>query len=87
MFADRGYDHDIYRDQVRARRIIPAIARRGTPQGSGLGINRWVVERTFAWLHGFKRIRVRWERRADIHEAFLKLPCCLIAHRQVLSLT
>ncbi|MEU6395282.1 transposase, partial [Streptomyces sp. NPDC046939] len=31
----------------------------------------WVVERTFAWLHGFRRLRVRWERRADIHEAFL----------------
>ncbi|MGV9847149.1 IS5 family transposase [Streptomyces fungicidicus] len=87
VFADRGYDHDVYRDQVRARRILPLIARRGTPHGSGLGVYRWVVERTFAWLHGFKRLRVRWERRADIHEAFLKLACCLITHRQVLSLT
>ncbi|MGW2052207.1 hypothetical protein ACWCPF_44950, partial [Streptomyces sp. NPDC001858] len=40
-----------------------------------------------AWLHGFKRLRVRWERRADIHDAFLKLACCLITHRQVLTLT
>ncbi|MFD5385951.1 IS5 family transposase [Streptomyces sp. NPDC127074] len=86
VFADRGYDHDVYRDQVRTRRTIPVIARRGTPHGSGLGIYRWVVERTFAWLHGFKRLRVRWERRADIHEAFLKLACCLITHRQVHSL-
>ncbi len=74
VFADRGYDHDIYRDQVRARRIIPVIARRGTPHGSGLGVYRWVVERTFAWLHGFKRLRVRWERRADIHEASSSSP-------------
>ncbi len=87
VFADRGYDHDIYRDQVRARGIIPAIARRGTAHGSGLGVYRWVVERAFAWLHGFKRLRIRWERRTDIHEAFLKLACCLITHRQVLSLT
>ncbi|WP_412103984.1 IS5 family transposase [Streptomyces californicus] len=86
VFADRGYDHDTYRDQVRARRILPVIARRGTAHGSGLGAYRWVVERTFAWLHGFKRLRVRWERRADIHEAFFKLACCLITHRQVLSL-
>ncbi|MGW2306398.1 IS5 family transposase [Streptomyces sp. NPDC001809] len=86
VFADRGYDHDIYRDQVRARRILPVIARRGTAHGSGLGAYRWVVERTFAWLHGFRRLRVRWERRADIHEAFLKLACCLITHRQVASL-
>ncbi|MEV6594181.1 IS5/IS1182 family transposase, partial [Streptomyces acidicola] len=33
-----------------------------------------------------KRLRVRWERRADIHEAFLKLACCLITHRQIHSL-
>jgi transposase len=86
LFADRGYDHDIYRGQVRARGIIPAIARRGTRHGTGLGTYRWVVERTFAWLHGFKRLRIRWERRADIHEAFLKLACCLITLRQLNSL-
>ncbi|MEU9663967.1 IS5/IS1182 family transposase, partial [Streptomyces chartreusis] len=38
------------------------------------------------WLHGFRRLRIRWERRADIHEAFLKLACCLITHRQLGSL-
>lgn len=40
LFADRGYDHDIYRDQVHARGILPAIARRGTPHGAGLGAYR-----------------------------------------------
>jgi len=86
LFADRGYDHDIYRDQVRARGIVPAIARRGTLHGTGLGTYRWVVERSSAWLHGFRRLRIRWERRADIHEAFLILACCLITHRQLGSL-
>ena len=32
---------------------------------------RWVVERSFAWLHAFKRLNVRWEYRADIHQALL----------------
>lgn len=86
LFADRGYDHDIYRDQVRQRRIVPAIARRGTLHGTGLGTYRWVVERSFAWLHGFKRLRICGERRADIHEAFLKLACCRITHRPIDSL-
>jgi hypothetical protein len=81
LFADRGYDHDIYRDQVRAHQILPVIARRGTSHGSG------VVARTCAGRPGYKRLRARWERRADIHEAFLKLACCLITHRKVLSLT
>ena len=86
LFADRGYDHCVYRDQVRARGIVPAIARRGTRHGTGLGAYRWLVERTFAWLHGFRRLRIRWERRADMHEAFLKLACCLITHRQLRAL-
>ena len=39
---------------------------------------RWVVERTFAWLNQFRRLRVRYEKRADLHEAFLSLGCVLI---------
>ena len=83
LFADRGYDHDKYRRLVRQRGIRPAIAERGQPHGTGLGTFRWVVERTIAWLHGFRRLRIRWERRDDIHEAFLGLAVCLITHRHV----
>jgi len=61
--ADRGYDHDTYRRELRRRRITPEIARRQTEHGSGLGRARWVVERTFAWLHHFKRLLVRYDRR------------------------
>jgi transposase len=39
---------------------------------------RWVVERTFAWLNQFRRLRIRYEKRADIHQAFLVLGCVLI---------
>jgi transposase len=48
LYADRGYDHDKYRRLVRARGITPLIARRGVAHGSGLGVMRWPVERTFA---------------------------------------
>ena len=36
------------------------------------------MERTFAWLSQFRRLRVRYDKRADIHEAFLSLGCALI---------
>ena len=36
------------------------------------------MERTFALLNQFRRLRVRYEKRADIHEAFLSLACALI---------
>jgi transposase len=68
--ADRGYDHDKYRRQLRQRGIASEIARRQTTHGSGLGRARWVVERTFAWLHNFKQLLVRYDRRHQIHEAF-----------------
>jgi IS5 family transposase len=48
VLADRGYDHDKYRRELRQRRITPEIARRQTDHGSGHGRARWVVERTFA---------------------------------------
>ena len=78
VFADRGYDSEPHRQALRERGIEPVIARRRTEHGSGLGKYRWVVERTHAWLHNFRRLRIRFERRANIHEAFLKLGCSLI---------
>jgi transposase len=63
---------------MRARRITPFLAIRNTPHGSELGRWRWVVERTFAWLNQFRLLRLRYEKRADIHKAFLSLACTLI---------
>ena len=83
LTADRGYDHDKYRRLLRQLGITPEIARRKTEHGSGLGRARWVVERTFAWLHHFKRLLVRYDRRAEIHEAFLALACCLVCFRRL----
>ncbi|MDE1546328.1 IS5 family transposase [Dechloromonas agitata] len=81
--ADRGYDHDKYRRPLHAQGIRTLIARRNTLHGSGLGKTRWVVERTISWLHNFRRLRVRFERLAIIHEAFIKIACCLICWRQL----
>jgi transposase len=83
LAADRGYDHDKYRRQLRRRGITPEIARRQSEHGSGLGRYRWVVERTFAWLHHLKQLLVRYDRRAEIHEAFLALGCCLVCFRRL----
>ncbi|GGQ37072.1 hypothetical protein GCM10010266_70600 [Streptomyces griseomycini] len=83
LFADRGYDYDKYRRLLRARGITPRIARKGTAHGSGLGKTRWVVERTFAWLHQFKRLRIRYEIRADLHLGLLQLACIIICLRRL----
>jgi transposase len=77
--ADRGYDYDKkIRQPLRRRRIEPVIARKNTPHGSGLGVHRWYVEATHSWLFLFRRLRVRYEKRDDIHQAFLIIGCILI---------
>jgi transposase len=86
VLADRGYDHDKYRRLVRELGIRPLIARRNTEHGSGLGTQRWVVERAFALLHHFRRLRIRWQIRDDMHEALLSLGCALMCWRRLASL-
>lgn len=78
VLADRGYDHDKHRRLLWALGITPVIARRGTANGSGLGRERWVVERGFAHLHNFRRLRIRYERDPDMHTAFLTLACSIL---------
>jgi len=83
LLADRGYDHDKYRRELWARSVKPVIARRSVEHGSRLGRERWVVERTFAWLHNLRRLRTRYERRAELHEAFMLLGCSVICQRML----
>jgi len=58
--------------------ICPRIARRGIESSQRLGRHRYVVERSLAWLVGYRRLQVRYERRADILLGFLQLACALI---------
>jgi len=81
LHADKGYDDPFCRAYLRRRGIRPRIARRGVESKERLGRHRWVVERDIAWLHQCRRLRVRYEKRADIHLAFLTLACSLIARR------
>jgi len=79
--GDRAYGSRAHHHWLARLGITDQLARTGWPHGSGLGKTRWVVERTLSWLHQFRRLRIRYERRADIHQAFLTLGCALICHR------
>ena len=81
IYADRAYDSEDVRKTLRSLKIAPYLAKRNTEHGSGLGRKRWVVERTISWLHNFRRLRVRYERRADIHLAFMTIAACVICLR------
>jgi len=83
LYADRGYDSDPHREQLRGRGIEPIIARRNTDHGSGLGVFRYVVEQTIGLFHQFRRLRTRFDKRDDIHEAFMSLACSVICWRRL----
>ncbi len=81
LLGDKAYDSDPNRRELRKRRIQPVISRKGSPNTKGLGKLRYVVEQSFALLHQFKRLAVRWERRLDLHNALISLACGLICWR------
>jgi transposase len=85
-FADRAYDaEDKIRQALRNRGIEPFIAKRGTEHGSGLGKHRCVVEGVFFWLFIQRRLRLRYEKRDDIHSAFLIIGCLLICWNRLVG--
>ncbi|WP_321817016.1 MULTISPECIES: IS5 family transposase [unclassified Paraburkholderia] len=83
LHADKAYDIRRCRQDLHRRGIAARIARKGIESKERLGRHRWVVERTHAWFAGFGKLRIRFERRLDIHLAFLKLAAAIICSRFV----
>jgi len=91
LAADRGYDSRAFRQALARRGIRHSIPRRraahrrqrGRPPlvHPALSGNRWKVERFFAWLNGYRRLAVRYERYAFMHLALLHLAAAFITLR------
>ncbi len=58
---------------LRERGITPRIARRALESSERLGRHRWKTERTIAWLTGYRRLTLRYERHGHLFAAFLAL--------------
>jgi len=86
VLADRAYDAEAkIRKPLRKRGIRPLVPHRNTEHGSGLGKFRYVVEACFDWLFNWRRLRVRYEKRPDIHDAFLFIGCAMICWNRVME--
>ena len=81
--ADKAYHSNFREVMLHVKGIRPLLPRRGSEDYTYLGRQRRVVERTIAWLHQFRRLRVRYELRSDIHKAFLSLGCVLISFKKL----
>ena len=86
LCLDKGYDYNEVRAIVAAFGFTAHIRARGEEaqaikREAGFRARRWVVERVHSWLNRFRRILVRWEKRADTYIAMLHLACGLIVWR------
>jgi transposase len=81
LYTDRAYDSEPVREALRRRGIEPLLPKQRAPHGSGLGVFRWVAERTVSWLHGFRKLRLRTDWRSEVQQALLTLACCAICFR------
>jgi transposase len=87
VMGDRGYDSDKHRMALSCKNIPTQIARKRTAHGSGLGIFRYVVEQTIALMHQFRHLKVRYDKRDDIHETFMTIAEAFICWRRLANLT
>ena len=79
LFADKGYDAESNCALGRSSGAKPHIGKRRQPHGSGLGQERWPVERTNAWLPENKRLAVRCNRLGFTVQALLQAACIFVA--------
>ncbi|MFI5672934.1 IS5 family transposase [Streptomyces sp. NPDC051704] len=83
LHADKGYDYNHLRRWLRGRGIRHRIARKCIESSQRLGRHRWVVERTVSWLAGCRRLRRRYERKAEHFLASVGIAAALICHRRL----
>jgi hypothetical protein len=74
VFADKGYDAEPH----RAFGAEPCIHKRGQPQGSGLGMHYWPVERSNAGVLGNRRLAPRYDRLGFLIQSPLQAICSFL---------
>ena len=86
MCLDKGYDSDDTRERVRQFGFTAHVRARGEEakalnRQAGFKARGWVVERTHSWMNRFRRILIRWEKKAENDLGMLHLVCASITYR------
>ena len=79
------YDYASTRAVARRLRLSLHLRTRGEEvraRRRGRKARRWVVERAHSWLNRFRRLLVRWEKKASTYQAMLHLACATIVAGQ-----
>ena len=89
LCADKGYAGKPAEQAIRKRCYIPHVLQRGEEidakkRNPEYRAKRWVVERTHSWLNRYRKLLVRFEKKASSHEALLELACALTVFRRII---
>ncbi|MFI2189076.1 IS5 family transposase [Streptomyces sioyaensis] len=84
--ADKAYFSAEHLAWLRERGLVARIARPGVDSGERLGRYRWKIERSIAWLFGYRRLTVRYERKGSHFLAFLGLAAALTCYKKLAKL-
>jgi putative transposase len=86
MCLDKGYDYVDIRELIDNWGYTAHIKSRGQEESErkeipGYRARRWVVERTHSWFNRFRRLLIRWEKKAENYLAFLHFACAVMTYR------
>lgn len=84
LCVDKGYAGKPAEKQMRERGYIPHVPQKGTPKvkyKTKGRARRWVVERTHSWMNNYRKLRVRYEKKAANYEALLHMASAMICWR------
>jgi putative transposase len=84
LCLDKGYAGKPAEKEIRQRGYIPHVPKKGMPRARHKTrgrTRRWVVERTHSWMNNYRKLRVRYEKKAVNFEALLHLAIAIICWR------
>jgi putative transposase len=86
LCLDKGYDYDEVRALLEEFGFTAHIRARGEEaqalkRTARTKARRWVVERTHSWMHRFRGILIRWNKKAENYVAMLHFAFAIIAYR------
>jgi transposase len=91
LCRDKGFDYPATRQAAEARGYCVHTPHRGEGAAPPVATSphparRWVIERTHSWHNGFRKLRIRHEKKAANYRALLQFACCLLTFQARLRL-
>ena len=91
LCRDKGFDYPETRAAAEARGYVVHTPLRGLdtpvpPPAQRFPARRWVVERTNSWHNRFRKLKIRYEKKAANYQGLIQYACFLMVYRARLTI-